>query len=120
MPYRDDEMAQKDARISELESELKEKKFKVSELMELTTKRKARKKMKDKTKELFTGMPAKITGLVLAVIIYFFVGGMTYTYLSSNDTDPDDKWHSSMGAVVWPVALPASFGSRLLEEEPKK
>jgi len=103
----------------------REKKLRVAELVNLTRKRRAREKMAEKVKGFFGSTGFKTIAIITFILVYFFIGGMTLTYLGKDDVNGHGQsttaqWHSYVGAAIWPIALPSSIGARLLEDESKR
>lgn len=120
MPYREEEIARRDATIANREETIA--KLNLS----LASKEARLKTLEGKMSEKWSErrrLALAITIPILSVLMYFFIAGATWSWLVKNDRcghegRPGACQSTYVGSIFWPVAIPAALGHSFFSEEP--
>jgi hypothetical protein len=120
VPYREEEIARRDATIAEHEETIARLN------LDLAGKEARLKTLEGKMSEKKSGrrrLALAITIPILSVLMYFFIAGATWSWLVKNDRcgskgGPGACSSTYVGSIVWPVAIPAALGYSFFSEEP--
>jgi uncharacterized membrane protein (DUF106 family) len=114
MPYRNDELAQKDLKIVELDKQILELK-KINDEYE---KQKIRKEKGEKIMNFFKSKFMKSFYIIIFIFIYLFIAGISTQYLSKECRQSDSTckmFDYGLAGLIWPVSIPFVCGIRLID-----
>lgn len=118
-PFRDEEMARKDARISELNHIVRDLEDQLKEKEKQEVRRVRRKNVRD-----FIRKPIVVGAIVVALVMgYIFMIGYSSNYLARNcearrkvDSSISNCHEYYAASIIWPISMPCAYGARVGEK----